>query len=56
MGASQEIPKLANNYRGHTISIVVVVSARSSASVLERDTIACFSDFHATEEEPRRMQ
>jgi len=56
VGASQEIPKSANNHRSHTISEVVVASARSSASVLERDTAACFLDFHASGEEPRRIQ
>jgi hypothetical protein len=53
---SQEMPKSANNHRSHTISAVVVARARSSASVLERDTTACFLDFHAIGEEPRRMQ
>ena len=56
VATSQEMPKSANNHRSHTISAVVVASARSSASVLERDTAACFLDFHAIGEEPRRMQ
>ena len=56
VATSQEMPKSANNHRSHTISAVVVARARSSASVLERDTAACFLDFHAIGEEPRRMQ
>jgi hypothetical protein len=53
VAASQEIPKSANNHQSHMISKVVVASARSSASVLERDTTACFLDFHAIGEDPR---
>jgi hypothetical protein len=56
VATSQETPKSANNHRSQTISAVVVARARSSASVLERDTAACFLDFHAIGEEPRRMQ
>jgi hypothetical protein len=56
VATSQEIPKSANNQRSHTISAVVVANARSSASVLERDTAAYFLDFQAIGEEPRRMQ
>ena len=57
VATSQETPKLANNNRSQTISVVVVVArARSSASILERDTTACFLDFYAIGEEPRRMQ
>ena len=56
VATSQKIPKTANNHRSHTISKVVVASARSSASVLEQDTAACFLDFHAIGEEPRRIQ
>jgi len=48
--------KSANNHRSHTISEVVVANARSSASVLDQDTTACFLDFHARGDEPRRMQ
>ena len=47
VATSQEIPKSANNQRSHTISVVVVARARISASVLERDTTACFLEFHA---------
>ena len=56
VGASQEIPKSANNHHSHTISKVAVANAQSSASALDRDTIACFLDFHARGDEPRRMQ
>ena len=56
VGASHGIPKSANKHRSHTISEVVVANARSSASVLDRDTTACFLDFHARGDEPRRMQ
>jgi hypothetical protein len=49
--ASQEIPKSASNHRNHTTSAVVVVNAQSSASVLDRETTACFLDFHARGEE-----
>jgi len=56
VGPSQEIPKSANNHRNHIISEVVVARARSSASVLDRDTAACFLDFHAIGEEPRKIQ
>ena len=56
VGASQGIPKSANNHRNHTIYEVVVANARSSASVLDRDTSACFLDFHARGDDPRRMQ
>jgi len=56
VGASGEMPKSANNQRSHTISEVVVASARSSASVLDRDTAAYFLDFHTRGEEPRNMQ
>jgi hypothetical protein len=50
------MPKSANNHRSHTISAVVVKRANSLASILERETTACFLDFHAIGEEPRRMQ
>ena len=56
VATSQEIPKSANNHRSHTISEVVVASARSSASILEQDIATCFLDFHAIGEEPRRIQ
>jgi hypothetical protein len=49
--ASQEIPKSASNHRNHTTSTVVVANAQSSASVLDRETTACFLDFHARGEE-----
>ena len=55
VGASQEIPKSDNKHRRHTIS-KVVANAQSSASALDRDTIACFLDFHARGDEPRKMQ
>ena len=45
-GAPQEILKSASNHRSHIISAMVVASARSFASVLERDTVASFLDFH----------
>ena len=56
VGASHGIPKSANNHRNHTISEVVAANARSSAFVPDRDTSACFLDFHARGDEPRRMQ
>jgi hypothetical protein len=56
VGASQETPKSANSHRSHIISEVVVASARSSASVLDRETADCFLDFHARGEDPRKIQ
>jgi len=56
VGVSQEIPKSASNHRSHTISEVVVASARSSASVLDRDTADYFLDFQTRGEEPRRIK
>lgn len=56
VGASQEIPKSTNNNQSHTISEVVVANAQSSASVLNRETTACFLDLHAIGDESRGMQ
>jgi hypothetical protein len=56
VGTSQETPISAKSHRNHIISVVVVARARSSASVLDRDIAACFLDFHAIEEDPRRIQ
>ena len=56
VGVSQETPKSASSHRSQTISAVVIARAWSSASVLERETAVCFLDFHASGEEPRRMQ
>jgi hypothetical protein len=54
VGPSHTIPKSANNQRSQTISVVVVANARSSASVLEHDTAACFLDFHVRGEESKK--
>jgi len=56
VGASHETPRSANNQQSQTISEVVVASALSSASALERDTAVCFLDFHAIREVPRKRQ
>ena len=56
VGASQETPKSANNHRIYMILEVVVAIARSSASVLDRETADCFLDFHARGEDTRKMQ
>jgi hypothetical protein len=56
VGVSQETLRSANNHLSHIISAIVVARAQSSASALDRDTAACFLDFHAMEEEPRKIQ
>jgi hypothetical protein len=56
VGAPQEMPKPANSHLSHIISEVVIASARSSASVLDRETANCFLDFHARGEDPRKIQ
>jgi len=55
-GITRNNTKLANNHRSHTISEVVVATARSSTFVLDQDTAACFLDIHARGDKPRRMQ
>jgi hypothetical protein len=56
VGESQETPRSAKSQRIQIISAVVVARARSSASVLDLDTAACFLDFQATGDDPRRIQ
>jgi hypothetical protein len=56
VGTSQETPRYANSHRNHIIFAVVVARAQSSASVLDQDIAACFLDFHAIGEDPRRIQ
>jgi len=57
VGLSQETPISVNNHRSHITSAAAVVArARSSASILDRDTTTRFLDFHAIGEEPRKIQ
>jgi hypothetical protein len=53
---SQVTPRWAKSQHNQIISAVVVARARSSASGLERDMAACFLDFQAMGDDPRRIQ
>jgi hypothetical protein len=48
--------KSAKSYHSQVTSTVTHAKARSSSSALERETTACFLDYQAIKEEPRKTQ